>query len=279
VQRWNQSKLATLARCGEQFRLAYIEGENRGANLRMKRGTAVHAAAALAHRRMLEARNLVGPAAMRYAVPGREEAEAMAADTFDREIEQSETIYERADEIEGTSIVRGRAKDDAIELAGFYVEDVAPDVRPLAVERRIVVTPRDMGVQIFGTMDLVDELPGGAGEQIVDLKTSERKPKKNAADDSDQLTMYSMLRGAETGTTPERVRLDYLVRTPKGDESLVRLESWRSSEHVASLVERLNTAIEAVEKGVFVPAAPDSWACSERWCSFFRTCRYTRGRR
>lgn len=279
MRAWNQSKLGTLARCGEQFRLIYVEGQDRGVNVRMRRGTAVHAAAAEAHKRMLQARLLLGPEAMPYAVPTVEEAQDIAADTFDREMDSSETIYERADAELGESVVRGRAKDDAVVMAGFYVDTVAPTVRPLAVERKIEVRPRDLGVSIFGTMDLIDELPGGAGEQVVDLKTSARAPNKGAADASDQLTMYAMLRGAEVGTMPEEVRLDYLVRPLKGDERLVRLQSRRTPEHVASLVDRLNTAIDAVDKGVFVPALPDSWVCSERWCSFFTTCRYTRGRR
>jgi hypothetical protein len=34
--------------------------------------------------------------------------------------------------------------------------------------------------------------------------------------------------------------------------------------------------VEAVKRGVFVPANPDSWWCSRAYCDYFEDCPYVR---
>ena len=91
-----------------------------------------------------------------------------------------------------------------------------------------------------------------------------------------QLTFYSMLRQAEVGHLPKELALDYLVRTPsKHEQKHVPLVTTRGPEDVASLVHRINVAVEAVKKGIFVPASPDAWYCSATWCEYFHDCKFT----
>src|SRR5207244_7327628 len=109
--------------------------------------------------------------------------------------------------------------DFAVDLAEFHVQRVAPTVDPIAVERLIIVRPRDSDLEIHGTLDLIAKPSGimdlGATEVIRDLKTSEKSPPADAAELSQQLTYYSLIRQAEGGAMPSRVGLDHLVRTPK----------------------------------------------------------------
>jgi hypothetical protein len=124
-------------------------------------------------------------------------------------------------------------------------------------------------------MDLVAKSSGG--EVVRDLKTSEKSPSKDAADRSQQLTMYALIRQAEVGALPVKLTLDYLVRTPaRLDRKHVPLDTVRDAEDVGALVHRINTAVEAVKRGVFMPTAPDSWWCAPAWCEFYGSCVYVR---
>lgn len=260
---WNNSALNCIEECGEKFRRKIIEGEKLPPTASMIRGTAVHRVATESLLRKMDSAEL----------PTVEEAHDMAAEAFDGEWLGGVRLDEE-EELEGVEKVRGDSKDFAIDLAGFHVSTVAPAVNPVGVERKITVRPKDSDLVIHGTIDLIDGTP--AGEKIRDLKTSTKSPAKDKADRSQQLTMYSMIRAAEVGKLPVGLQLDYLVRTPARQEKKhIVLETTRGPDDVSALVQRINTAVRAVERGVFVPAAPDSWYCSPTYCEFWKTCPYT----
>jgi len=275
---WNNSSLWLISQCGERFRRRVLDEERHPPTLPLTRGTLVHQVAAEAHKRQLEIRKSVSdPDArdmlMATVLPSGEEAADVAATRFEEAWRAGITVT-REERKRGIPIVKGEAKDDAVEMSRLYVEEVAPLIRPVAVERRIEIVPATGPIKkIHGTMDLVDEMP--AGERIRDIKTSKRSPRKDAADRSGQLTMYSMLRSAETGEDVTQVALDYVVRTQAGNMKTVNLESSRRAEDVEAYVRRIETSAEAARKGVFVPSDP-SWdpMCSPRYCEFWSTCRY-----
>jgi hypothetical protein len=262
---WNNSALTKLERCGEAFRRRYIEGEVVPPSPRMLRGTVVHKVASTTMLRKLE----------EQTVPSVEEAKDLAATEFEQQWAGGVSFEQEP--VEGSADAeKGRSKDFSVDVSGFYVSGVAPSIEPVAVERRITVRPKDSDLVIHGTMDLVATAARG-GEAIRDLKTSEKSPSKDAAARSQQLTMYAMLRHAETGELPEELSLDYAVRTPaRGDLKFVPLPTTRDAGDVAALVHRLNTAVEAVKRGVFMPTAPDSWWCSAMWCEYYNSCVYVR---
>src|SRR5262249_23493725 len=156
------------------------------------------------------------------------------------------------------------------------VGTVAPAITPVAVERRITVKPQESDLVIHGTIDLIDG-PEGAPEIIRDLKTSEKAPSDRAAELSQQLSMYSLIRYAEIGRLAGRLILDYLVRTPlRREKRHVLLETTRDAEDMRVLVNRLNVAVETVKRGTFVPTSPDSWYCARAYCEYYDDCPYTR---
>lgn len=261
---WNNSALTKLERCGEAFRRRYIEGESVPPSPRMLRGTVVHKVASAAMLRKLE----------EHEVPTSEEAKDLAATEFEQQWAGGVSLD--SEPIEGSvDIEKARSKDFAVDLSQFYVEGVAPRVDPVAVERHIEVRPKDSDLVIHGTMDLVSRVP--EGEVVRDLKTSEKSPSKDTAERSQQLTMYALIRQAEVGALPVKLTLDYLVRTPaRAERKHIPLDTVRDSEDVTALVHRINTAVEAVKRGVFMPTAPDSWWCGPQWCEFYKSCVYVR---
>lgn len=263
LTRWSHSALALLQDCGEAFRRRYIENERRPMTLRRVRGTVVHT---VAHRALYQKWK-------RRALPTATEARDLAADEFEACLRQG-VSFEPDDLAMGAARAQGHAKDFAVGLSAYHVSRIAPLIQPVAVEQRIVVKPQDADITIVGKLDLIEQHPGG--RWVRDLKTSEKSPAKTAAEKSQQLTMYSLLEWANKGAMPERLALDYAVRTPKGQEKHVPLFTTRSLDDVGTLVNRINTAVEAVKKGIFVPANPDSWKCDPRYCDYFDSCPYVR---
>jgi hypothetical protein len=265
---WSNSALTLLQNCGEAFRRRYIEKDFRPAVPRMVRGTAIHRAASHALFRKLQTRGL----------PSIEETRDVAATAFDRAWRNGVALSAEEQQI-GIQAVRDASKDFAVSLSVFHVAEVAPGIVPLGVERHITVKPKDSDLVIHGTLDLVEQRP--AGEGIRDLKTAEKSPPVDAADRSQQLTMYGLIRLAEVGQLPTTFALDTLVRTPvKNETKHVVQETTRDADDMTALVHRINTAVAAVEKGIFLPADPSWWGCSKNWCAYYGDCPYVRrGRR
>lgn len=261
---WNNSALTTLQQCGEKFRRRYIERERVPSSPRALRGTVVHRVASAGYHRKLAGE----------ALPSVEEARDLAATEFEGAW-RSGVLLSAEETAQGITAIRDASKDFAVDLAAYHVEAIAPAVKPVGVERKITVKPKDSDLVIHGTIDLIDDT--ATGEVIRDLKTSEKSPPARRAADSQQLTMYAMIRMAEVGRLPAKLTLDYLVRTPaRKDKKHVPLDTTRDADDVRALVSRINVAVEAVKRGTFVPADPSSWWCSAEYCEYFTTCPYTR---
>jgi len=275
---WSHSALQTGQQCWERYRRKYIEGERRPPNARMVRGSAVDRVATESHNRQIKAKaDGRGVAGLIESLPSLEEAMDMAATEFDSIADHGLTLTPDDEEAGGEKASRGKEKDSAIALSSMYVEQVAPKVDPIAVQRKTTLSLPDSDLRIVGITDLID---GARGLDVVaDNKTAEKTPPNDAANQSQQLTIYALLRMAETGNLPDAVRLDYLIRTPSGSSKHVRLQSTRTTADLQAMIRRINTATALVQKGVFPPTNPTDWMCSPRYCEYFIDCQYTAGRR
>lgn len=280
-QQWSNSSLMTVQTCGHKYYLKHIKGDRRPSGLSAKRGIAVHAVAKEAHKRqMARLGTWRGDAPLITEEPGSarsiEEAKDIAATSFAREIGRG-IVYSKDEKAIGIPQATAHHKDAAIELSALYVTEVAPPVIPVAVERKVVIKPQDSQIILTGYIDLVQD---DQGDVIRDLKTKEKAPWEGEAKVSQQLTMYTLMRLADTGVMPRASRLVQLVRTPKRHEmSVVVQETTRESDDIARLVRRLNVAVESVEKGVFVPADESAPGSPCAWCEYADgTCKFVRAR-
>jgi hypothetical protein len=284
MRSWSNSALTTLQLCGYKWFLRYVKHDWRPVGYAAKRGSTVHHIAKETHKRQLvELKKWEGLTPELVELPGSpksvEEARDLAATNFEKQLEDGGAVLtDKEKEQELThEAVKAHNKDAAIDLSALYVYEVAPHVKPEAVERKVEITPKNMNIKIQGYIDLVaDDL----GDVIRDLKTSEKAPYEKAAEQSQQLTLYNMIRYAEVRKMPRESKLVHLVRTPKTHEmKVVTQTTTRDMDDVKMLVARIKAAVEATEKGVFVPAdqaAPGS-PCS--WCEFADgTCPYVRKR-
>lgn len=271
MRTWSNSALTTLQVCGHKWYLRYIKKDWRPVGYAAKRGSVVHHVAKETHKRQMVERKLWdGPPPEVTELPGSpksvEEARDLAARQFEKELQRGGVILMEDEKDLGEEAVKAHTKDAAVDLAALYVYEVAPPVKPVAVERKVEITPKNMDIKIQGYIDLVED---DLGDVIRDLKTAEKSPWKDAAKVSQQLTMYNMIRYAETRQMPRESRLVHLVRTPKTHEtSVVTQSTTRDMDDIKRLVARIKVAVEAVEKGVFVPADPAAAGSPCGWCEF-----------
>ncbi len=282
-KRWSNSSLTTIQMCAHKFRLKHLDNIKRQFGYSAKRGIAVHHVAKESHKRqMIQLGTLHGYSEMNEA-PGTErsieEAKDIAAKEFEKAVSWGvAALSDSEKEIGDEAAVKAHNKDAAVALSALYVKEVAPSILPVAVEHKIEIHPKNMDITIQGYLDLVEN---DEGDVIRDLKTTEKAPFKDAAKNSQQLTMYNMIRLAETRKMPRESRLVHLVRTPKThEESIIVQATNRDLEDVQRLVARIQVAVEAVTKGVFVPADPSAPGSPCQWCEYSDgTCKYVRRRK
>ena len=292
-KRWSNSSLTTLQLCGEKFRLKYLEKQYRQSGPQAKRGIAIHGVAREAHKRqMANLGTWKGAEPLFTQLPGTgesvKEARDLAADQFEMAWKEG-VVLSKADKEIGEDKVKAAQKDTAVDLAGLYVSDVAPIIVPAAVERRVEIHPKDMDITVMGIVDLVEDDPAPiiaqpesgpqlSSDVIRDLKTKEKAPWAGEAAVSQQLTLYHMIRLADVRKMPKAGRLVHLVRTPVKHEMSVKVqETTRDMEDIRALVSRIRTAVEAVDRGVFVPADPAASGSPCSWCEYADgTCVYVR---
>ena len=297
--RWSNSALYTLQQCGERFRRRYIERDFRPTGVRAKRGTAVHKVASESHMRQMRSKE-AGAGREEYLVgslPTVEEAKDLAATVFDAAMVEG-CAFSEDERAEGVEKVTGVQKDASVQMAEHYVGIIAPKVDPVGVERRVTIRPADSDIEITGIVDLVSEEWAGESPQemtdsplalerrvrgqkievVNDLKTADRQPQEDAASRSQQLALYALIRTAEMGRPPDKVRLRTLVRTRTGKTSSVEQTAEKTQPDLEAVAQRLNTAIRAAEAQIFVPANPESWYCHPKWCEFFSDCPYALGK-
>jgi len=266
------SSLATACRCGEQFRRAYIEGDRLPPGIAQTKGTALHGAAAINFGQKIESHE---------DMPAAEITEAAVA-AFDGAVNNEAIEFTDEENSRGSRVVLAEAKDAVADMATVHAASQAPDYQPVLVEEAVRIVVPHSSHDLFGYLDLfahpADHLAGEPGalkpSYVVDIKTAGKKKTQEDVDGSVQLTTYHAALEI-LGLMPAEVRLDVLVKTKTKTTRQV-LSSSRNAVDYASLQARFDSVVAMKEAGVFLPATPDAWWCSERFCGYHSTCKYVR---
>ncbi len=256
--------LSAMARCGEQFRRRYVENERRAPGIAAMIGRGTHAA--------IEA-DLISKRDTGELLPAEAIAD-LAATEFQKSIDKDGVHY-HGDEIGNETKVNAKSKDQSIALAQLHHQEAAPAIEPKLVEYWWTLELPDEPVDLSGVYDVVEHRKpiDGTGRTIKvlrDAKTAGKSYAKTAADHSEQLTLYALAEQVLTGKAPDAVVLDVLVKNKVPKYQV--LESARSPEQLNAQAKRVQRFVEAMKAGVFVPADPESWQCSEKWCGYFPSC-------
>ena len=265
----HQSHLSMLCRCGEQYRRRYIEGEIIPPGIAAVTGSGAHAAISTDLGRKIETGELAPV----------EELRDTARDYVDAEFRRGAYRLLPEEKPLGKKHWRDESVDWAIRFAGCHHAELAPTLTPSHAERKWVVKLKGFPCDLAGMLDVQETRPDGT----ITVRDTKTGGKVNDASTSLQLTMYAMAVRVLDGTMPALCTLDNVVRrAPKKNPhaELVVSETQRTEEDFKTLLRRVETAVRLIEAGVFPPANPDDWWCSERFCGFYNAgCPYVRGRR
>jgi hypothetical protein len=193
------------------------------------------------------------------------------------------------------AFLRARARE--LHLAGEQAPDKYAAKLLHGQAQSLNAAARD-GIDFVGEQDIVEHFslantihrdPSFPDFALVirDTKTSAKSPtpsfldgsdKAGTADDSEQLTAYAVASHVVDGRLPDKMVLDYLVRTnaAKPTVKYVPTATTRSMDDVQVFLNRFTNLIHAMKTGVFVPANQSWWGCSSRWCGFFDICPYSK---
>lgn len=252
------TQMESLSRCGEAYRRSYMEQEKIPPKVAMIVGKAgLHMPAEDNFRQKIESHVDYSAEVMRD----------LAAAHFDNEVKLGGVVFTDEDVGRGTKKVLGEALDEATRLAALHATTQAGDYQPVATEKQFRVVLPKASHDLVGVIDLVDEM-----DRVVDLKSRKARESQGTADRSLQLTAYSAAHRIEHGTEPFELRLDVLVKTKKPYRQV--LQTFRTLADYKALVNRVNVMLNAIKKGVFLPATSGAWWCSDTFCGYWQDCPY-----
>jgi putative RecB family exonuclease len=143
-------------------------------------------------------------------------------------------------------------------LVAKYMDEVAPAIEPAAVEMRVV--GEIAGINVQGWIDLLD-----VNGQIIDLKTSARRPTSIEPSHKFQVATYAQLTPGASG----EVRLDTLVKTKT--PALVTQRYIVGPRDVLATHRLYALAQRSMRSELYMPNRL-SITCSRRNCGYWRCC-------
>lgn len=135
----------------------------------------------------------------------------------------------------------------------------------------------EIDVQETYRKDILDETYGVDTVTVRDTKTSGKSPAGTSAEDSIQLVTYSFATLVLDKRIPDSVSLDFLVQTKKRhDLKYVPISTTVSMDEINMFLFRFSRSVHAwnvaKKTGAFLPANPDDWHCSQKFCGYWDMC-------
>lgn len=275
--RLSPSKLEMLQRCGIQYDFRYNLGIKAPPSIAMLEGRAVDKAVS----QILRQKVVEGKLPSDQAV-----ADQAATEMRTEWSDAGEVFLTASEAARGGKGLLGYAVDRTIRLARKYRTAFAPYSKTMVdpatglarVQHKWEV---DMGAGIT--------LNGISDEEEVDavndVKTKGKKAPERLAHESPQLTGYATAKYVIDGVLEPKVRLHVLVDRPKLFEGTIAgddpagvtaqvLESVRTVPQMEAYIRRAEAAAKVIRAGSFLPARPEDWWCSQKFCGFWNACPY-----
>jgi CRISPR/Cas system-associated exonuclease Cas4 (RecB family) len=147
-------------------------------------------------------------------------------------------------------------QSDGARLVQLYLEQALPSIQPARIEHAI--TGAIAGVHVRAIVDLVD-----VAGQVIELKTSSRRPDGISAAHALQATTYAILERAD------QTQIHTLVRTKTPQLIRHTLEVTPETRRYAQTIYPL--VAESMATGLYPPHR-SSIFCTRRNCAFWRAC-------
>lgn len=241
-------------RCGEQFRRRYMEGEIIPPGIAAGRGTGLHGA------------NEVN---MKQKVKSKEDLplsdlKDVARDSFINAFKNG--IYLAKEDRPSKNKIINDGLNATLRLTTLYKDEVAPEIEPLEVEHPFSIDIPGIPLPLAGRMDIQREA------KVDDLKSAGKSWDDGQIQKEIQPILYSLAHEHETRIRPEFV-YHILVDLKTGPKRQIQ-KLTATDEHYQALIKKMRMFCKSLEAGIFLPANPSSWWCSEKWCGYYYTCDY-----
>jgi hypothetical protein len=242
-------------RCGEQFRRRYVEGEVIPPGIAQIRGTGLHHASQVNFSVKLRT--------------GQDEPLSVLLDAAEDKFRRiaADGVYLTKEEKPEKAKLLENGLHQTLTLTTHYRQEVAPRIFPKFVETKFAVARPEIKLPLTGIIDVEDQ-----HGKIVDLKTSSMKWPEERIRQEIQPVFYSLVREQETGARPD---IEYQILIPYKAGAQAQKQCYRAQDNdYAALLSKMKLFEVAVKVGLFLPAFPGSWWCSDKWCGYHSTCRY-----
>lgn len=273
----HQSGLSLASSCGEAFRRRYIEGEKLPARSYQAVGSAVDRSVGANLGNKIETGDLLP----------LEQVVDLARDQAAKRLEDFEPEADELTEHGSKEGVAGAMVDKSVRLARAHAEIAAPRINAVDVAAQFVLDLEGYDFELAGEIDILEDNPednlGGSlddylrakGRWIRDTKTAKKTPSAGTAAASIQLTTYALAEYSSSGKLPAGLALDTIVDLKRETKVMVDTTT-RNLADFDPLLARVQALVEAMQAGIFMPANPADWRCSEKYCGYFSTCAYAR---
>lgn len=252
------SSISTFLKCQRQWERQYIYRDPRPPSLVLSLGTAAHEAAELDLVRRMETGELAST----------EEVVQVFRDSFERETVDAE------DEPKET---KGEATDSGVKAVTFWHDNVAPPIKPKAVELHGQFAIE--GIPYDWTADLIEEGPEeGEWGLDDDMVTDHKFVSKTPSDDGEKYLVnmvgYAIGYRHQTGNNPKR-RLSYTVRLKRTPKHVVVDKPALTDADVDKFVDVVTSVNDTIQRGSFPPTGAGTWVCG--YCPVSKAhCRFSR---
>ncbi len=246
------SQLNTYIRCGLQYQFRYIDDMVSPPGVALIEGSTIHKALEVGLREKMDT-GKVGPLSV---------MKDAWSDAW-KENKKGVVDWEEEGEQKTARVIEQRG----LYLLNEYHRVKMPAINPIGVEQRFWTSIGEHNIPVLGYIDLVDQdkIDLIEGRVVVDHKVVKSSKSQGDADSDPQLTLYAKV------SNTNRVRFDCFckTKTPK----IKSVESTRTHKDYLWLSKIFDRVAEAINAGMFLPADPTSWACSQRFCGYYHICR------
>lgn len=239
------NQLSTWIRCPKQYEFRYLLGYKLPPTGALTRGRACHRAWEADHRNKIETKKNLPLQNILDIYSGEFDASA------------PETEWNPDED-------KGKVKDTGTKMVEVYHCKISKQVQPIACEEPFEIEIQDHVVQ--GVIDLETDQ-----HEIRDAKTTSKRRPYIPMDHQLQMTIYSRAKPKAASFI-----LDNAIVTQK-ETDLETLTLTRSELPQKKLDLFLESFGQSLTKGYFPPTNPDNWWCSQKWCGFYRICKFGAG--
>lgn len=221
------NQIRTYRNCPRQYFFSYIENIRTAINDKVFLGVVFHDAADFHLKNKING-----------TTPGIEETSEYFIDTFNKMAEKTEVIWSES---------REKAFKRGLAFTKYFVNDIAPGIKPMMTEKEIECKLPGSEIKLKGIIDLVEE-----DFSLTDFKTTTAKWSKDRINKSFlQMYIYKFLFEESIGGFIKELKFKIIYS--KNATGIKHQEHSIQAENVNmdKMFEIINFAIDNIEKGYF----------------------------